>query len=106
MARLPPTLLERVARPTRKAPQGESVMAEDVTLFMTRTIAASPERVFDAWTKSDQWAKWMGPEGVKGVLVLQEPHVGGRYKLAMNLADGKKCMITGTYKIIERPSRV
>ena len=39
-------------------------MTEDVTLQITRMISAAPERVFDAWTKSDEWAAWIGPEGV------------------------------------------
>ena len=81
-------------------------MTEDVTLQITRMISAAPERVFDAWTKSDEWAAWIGPEGVTCDLVLHEPHVGGRYKLIMNLPDGKKFPIVGTFKIVDRPARV
>lgn len=81
-------------------------MAEDVILQVTRLIAASPERVFDAWATRAQWAAWIGPEGVICDVLLHEPHAGGRYKLIMNLPNGNTMPIVGTFKTVERPVRL
>ena len=39
-------------------------MSDDQTLRMERVFAATPEQLFDAWTKADQLVRWWGPEGV------------------------------------------
>jgi len=80
-------------------------MSGDTVLEIKRVFDATPESIFDAWLIREQWQAWVGPEGVRCDLLLHEPQIGGRYKLIMNLPDGKKFPIVGTFKTIERPTR-
>ena len=83
-----------------------SVGTDDTVLIITRIFDAPPERVFDAWMERKEWEAWIGPEGTSCQLPQMEPKVGGRYHLIMNLSDGQKINVIGTYKTIERPSKV
>ena len=76
-----------------------------IALDMTRHFDAVPERVFDAWLQRS-WGDWAGPVGVKGEVLLMEPHVGGRYRVAMHTPDGKILHVGGAYKEIDRPRRL
>src|SRR5258708_34544982 len=57
-------------------------------LEIRRVFDAPPARVFEAWLDRDEWASWIGPEGVRCALPLFEPRVDGRYRLPMHLPDG------------------
>jgi uncharacterized protein YndB with AHSA1/START domain len=78
----------------------------DTVLEIKRTFDAPMERVFDAWMEQSQWQAWIGPEGTKSEVPEMEPRVGGRYKIVMNLSDGRTMPIVGTFKIVERPARI
>jgi uncharacterized protein YndB with AHSA1/START domain len=77
----------------------------DATLEIKRVIAASVERVFDAWTVHAQWQSWIGPEGIPCEIPEMDARVGGRYKIMMRLTTGQIMPIVGTFKTIERPAR-
>jgi uncharacterized protein YndB with AHSA1/START domain len=70
-------------------------------LEITRIFDATPDRVFEAWLHRDEWASWIGPEGVHCDLALFEPRIGGRYRLTMHLPDGETLPITGVFTSIE-----
>jgi uncharacterized protein YndB with AHSA1/START domain len=74
---------------------------ENPVLEITRIFEASPAEVFNAWLDREQWASWIGPEGVHCDVPLLEPRVGGRYRLTMHLPDGKVLHIAGSFKAIE-----
>jgi len=79
----------------------------DIALLeITRVFDASPDRVFDAWMVREQWQSWIGPEGVNCEVPLLEPHVGGRYRITMHLSDGRIIPVAGTFKEIDRPTRI
>ncbi len=52
-------------------------------LLIERTIKASPERVFDAFTHPDQLKRWWWPQGFTCPAAEVDLRVGGRYRLAM-----------------------
>jgi uncharacterized protein YndB with AHSA1/START domain len=76
-----------------------------ITLDMSRTYDAAPERVFDAWL-GKSWGEFVGPPGVRGEVTLIEPRVGGRYRVVMHLPDGKQLAVGGVYREIARPSKL
>jgi uncharacterized protein YndB with AHSA1/START domain len=74
---------------------------ENPVLEITRIFDATPAEVFSAWLDREQWASWIGPEGVNCDVPLLEPRVGGRYRLTMHLSDGNTIHIAGVLKTIE-----
>lgn len=70
---------------------------------MRRTIAASAERLFHAWTDPGQLARWMSPVG--HAVVEVDARVGGRIRVTM-AGDGRTIEHTGEYLAIERPHRL
>lgn len=63
-------------------PVGES-------LVMRRRYAASPQRVFDAWTKADLLRQWFRPTDRHETFIAEtDPRVGGQYRIGMRLPEG------------------
>lgn len=75
-------------------------------LTIHRSFAASPERVYDAWTTPDLFARWIGPVGIPCDLLEMNPVPGGRYALNMNLPDGTVIPVAGVYSVLDRPNRI
>lgn len=78
-------------------------VAEDNKLVITRIFEELPARVFDAWLTREEWQSWIGPEGVDCDVSLLEPRVGGRYRLEMRMTGGGRIVVTGIFKVIDRP---
>jgi uncharacterized protein YndB with AHSA1/START domain len=76
---------------------------DDTTLEITRLFDAPPARVFDAWLNREEWQSWIGPEGINCEVPLLEPRVGGRYRIAMRLSDGREVPVAGIFKTIDAP---
>ena len=77
-----------------------------VTLVVRRTIQATPERLFDAWTQPEQLKKWWGPQSVACIDAEVDLQVRGRYRIANQFPDGNVLWITGEFETIERPRRL
>ena len=77
-----------------------------ITLVVRRTIAATPERLFAAWTDSAELQRWWGPDGVTCIGSEIDLRVGGRYRIGNRLPDGSTLWIVGTFEAIERPHRL
>jgi uncharacterized protein YndB with AHSA1/START domain len=52
------------------------------TLVVRKTIQATPERLFRAWTEPEQLRRWWGPEGAICVDPEVDLQVGGHYRIA------------------------
>ncbi len=71
----PRTIVDvRSARPTKQ-------------LVIERTIKATPERVFDAFTQADQLTQWWWPNGFTCPAAEVDLRVGGTYRLGMEWPD-------------------
>ncbi|HEY0493387.1 MAG TPA: SRPBCC domain-containing protein [Candidatus Dormibacteraeota bacterium] len=75
-------------------------------LRITRTFPAKRERVFDAMTKPDQLAQWWGPAGFSLPTAELDLRVGGKYRFKMQPPQGQAMMLSGTFKEIDRPSKL
>lgn len=75
----------------------------NLSLVVRRTIAATPETLFDAWTKPDLLMKWWGPKNVTCIAAEIDLEIGGIFNITNQLADGKIMIIHGVFEHIQRP---
>ena len=81
-------------------------------LVIERTLKASPERVFDAFTDPEQLTEWWWPRGFTCPAAEVDLRVGGTYRLAMLWPDAVPTedqfshYMGGEYYEIERPHRL
>jgi uncharacterized protein YndB with AHSA1/START domain len=76
------------------------------TLVVRRTIQASPERLFAAWTEPEQLRAWWGLEGVACIAADIDLRPGGRYRIGNQLPDQRVLWIVGEFERIEPPRRL
>ena len=69
-------------------------------LVITRTFDAPPERVFNAWTDPELFAKWWGPKDFTAPNPKMDVREGGKYLWCMRGPDGKEYYSTGVYREI------
>jgi uncharacterized protein YndB with AHSA1/START domain len=77
-----------------------------ITLVVRRTIRATPERLFDAWTQPSEFKQWWGPDGVTCIAAEIDLRVGGRYRIGNQFPDGSVVWIVGEFQVIEAAHRL
>lgn len=81
--------------------------ADDRILTLTRTIATTPEKLFDAWTKPALILQWWGPENAAVAEHVFDVRIGGGWTTTFeNSMGGGRNTCSGTYKVIDRPRRL
>ena len=75
-------------------------------LVVRKTIRATPERLFKAWTTPAQLQQWWGPAGVTCVDPTVDLRVGGRYRIGNRLPEGTVLWIGGAFEVIDAPRRL
>lgn len=81
-------------------------MSRTLSLVVRRTIAASAERLFGAWTEPSQLLEWWGPRGVTCEDAEVDLRVGGRYRISNRLPDGRVVWISGEYELVDPPRKL
>ncbi len=81
-------------------------MTGGVALVVRRTIRASAERLFEAWTRPEHLRAWWGPRPVTCSGAEVDLRVGGRYRIDNALPGGGTLVIHGEFREIERPSKL
>jgi uncharacterized protein YndB with AHSA1/START domain len=84
-------------------PSGDG--AEGV-IVARRTIRATPDRLFAAWTQPSQLTAWWGPAGATCTHAEVDLRPGGAYRLANQFPDGRVVWITGAFELIEPPHQL
>jgi uncharacterized protein YndB with AHSA1/START domain len=81
-------------------------MADPIVVTVERRIAASPERVFDAWLDPRDVGTWLfaTPGGVMERVEI-DPRVGGRFLIAERRGS-ERAEHFGEYLEIDRPRRL
>ena len=90
-----------------QTPTGESSIAtpgeQTVNLVVRRTIKASAQRLFEAWTQPVHLHKWWGPKSVTCEKAEVDLRVGGGYRIGNRFPDGKFVWIVGEFERIVPP---
>jgi uncharacterized protein YndB with AHSA1/START domain len=73
-------------------------MSTQPSLTIRRRIAASPGKVFAAWTDPRQVMRWWGPAGAETVRAEMDLRVGGRFLKVARTADGEEHEASGVYR--------
>jgi uncharacterized protein YndB with AHSA1/START domain len=91
-----------------KSGEGAQRRAEEATLTLVvrRTIRASAEKLFAAWTEPAQLKACWGPQGVRCIGAELDLRVGGSYRIGNQLPDGSVIWIAGEFELIERPRKL
>jgi uncharacterized protein YndB with AHSA1/START domain len=76
----------------------------ELTMTISKQLAAAPETVFDAWTTPQHMAGWLSPMTTASIPLL-ELRVGGRYQIDMH-GEEKDYVHTGQYLEIDRPNKL
>ena len=70
------------------------------TVTMKRTFNAPVALVWEAWTQPEHISKWWGPQGMQTKVITHDFKVGGEWKYAMAMPDGKEFISEGIYQEI------
>lgn len=77
-----------------------------IVLVTGRLIAATPELLFRAWTTPAELVRWWGPRDVVCESASIDLRIGGEYRIANRLPDGRVIWIVGAFVAIEPPRRI
>ncbi|MCB1890157.1 MAG: SRPBCC domain-containing protein [Rhodocyclaceae bacterium] len=81
--------------------------ADTLQLELQRVFAHPRERVFDAWTRPEALAAWMGPtEAIRAESVCVDLREGGHYRIEFVEAGEPRKRVEGTYLTVRRPERL
>jgi uncharacterized protein YndB with AHSA1/START domain len=75
-------------------------------LEVRRTIRASRQRVFDAWTKAEELKAWHAPGPLTVSLAEIDLRPGGKYRIHMREPDGTEHRVSGVYLEVDPPKKV
>lgn len=76
------------------------------TITTTRTINASPEQVFKAWTHPHYLAKWWGPKDFKNTFQKFDLRPGGEWNFIMHGPNGANYPNSSTFVEISVPEKI
>ena len=86
--------------------RGNALSAQEaglLNLVVRRTINASAERLFAAWTEPEHFKIWWGPREVVCAGVEIDLRVSGDYRIGNRRPDGSIVWIHGEFERIEAP---
>ena len=75
-----------------------------ITLEVRKTIRATPQQLFDAWTQPSILRRWWGPKGMTCIAAQIDLRIGGGYRIANRFEDGRVIWIAGEFEQIDPPS--
>ena len=78
----------------------------DLMLQIRKTLPATPERVFRAFTDVEVLKKWWGPEGFTTPMAELDVRVGGSYRIAMKPPEGEVLFLSGVYREVVPPEKL
>ncbi len=90
----------------KKDVQAVSDVANGLVLLSVE-IGAAPDRVFKALTASEDVLRWWSaPGGYRATLWESDTRVGGKWRTAGVMPDGKTHQVHGEYTVVEPPHKL
>lgn len=81
--------------------------ADRTHVEVRRRFGARPEEVFAAFAEPRLVGRWLSPSPDIALTLLQfDFRVGGAYRFAYRLPEGRTVTVAGSYRTIEPPSRI
>jgi uncharacterized protein YndB with AHSA1/START domain len=77
-----------------------------IRLEVRRTIHATAEQLFEAWTQPEHLKRWWGPRPVRCVDAEIDLCVGGVYRIANQFPDGTILWIFGEFEVVNPPHKL
>jgi uncharacterized protein YndB with AHSA1/START domain len=72
-----------------------------------RRLRATAEEVFALFASRARVAQWLRPASEVKLTVLEfDFRVGGAYRFAYDVPDGRRMIVGGHYRVIDRPTRI
>ena len=72
-----------------------------------RRLNAPAARVFAMFAKAELVAQWLTPSPeVKLTVLAFDFRVGGAYRFAYDVPDGRRMLVGGSFRLIEPPARI
>ncbi|HET7234580.1 MAG TPA: SRPBCC domain-containing protein [Longimicrobium sp.] len=75
-------------------------------LVLTRVFAAPRERVWQAWTSTEHFARWFGPHGTTLPFCTLDVRPGGVLHFRHQHANGDGVWVKGVYREVAAPERL
>lgn len=86
--------------------QSATSIAAPPAVTVIRTINASPERIFAAWTDAHLLSQWFAPAPDFTTKAESDPRPGGSYRIVMTHPSGKVHIVGGTYREVQPPAHL
>lgn len=80
--------------------------SDGLSLQMTRVFRAPRGRVFELFADAASLARWWGPRGFGIPEIDFRPRAGATYRIGMRPPDAAAFHLTGTFHVVEPPSRL
>lgn len=77
-----------------------------VTLRLKHRFAASPARVFRAWTTPAEMKQWKAPGEMTTPVAEVDLRPGGAYRIHMQGPDGTLHRLVGVYQVVDPPNKL
>jgi uncharacterized protein YndB with AHSA1/START domain len=76
------------------------------SLTLVRQIKARPSIVYEAFTRPDHLARWLGPDAGPVLVAEADVRVGGRYRVRFRMLDGSEHESVGEYQEVVADRRL
>jgi len=79
-------------------------MRQTQSLHLERLFDCSPEELWDAWTRPEEFARWFNPvPGMDAEVLELDPRPGGRLVFAMVCPAGIRIAEECVFEVVNRP---
>ena len=78
----------------------------DATFRTSRVLPVPPARVFEAFARPAELARWWGPAGFSNTFEVFEFNRGGRWKYVMHGPNGANFQNESVFRTLEAPSSI